>query len=86
MSAFLGQPDRPNHQVVKGCGSERDNETGTQQLEFAAEPPRTALRLASIGLRMDAPLAALFELEMLDRIGDITNRAVDASFVQTFIK
>jgi len=30
---------------------------------------------------MDAPLAALLEFEMLDRIGDVTERSIDAGLV-----
>src|SRR3546814_19908203 len=42
--------------------------------------------LAGIGLRMEAPLAALRELEMLDRVGDVDLAAFDSGLVERAIE
>jgi len=47
-----------------------------------AEPPAACHDLAGVWLGMNAPLAAGREFEMLDRIGDINPRPVDAGFLK----
>ncbi len=44
------------------------------------------LDLARAGRGVDAALAALLVLEMLDGIGDVDARAIDAGFAQRTIK
>ena len=46
------------------------------------DPPPARFDLAGLRLVVDAPFAALDELEMLDRIGDVDRRAVDPGLLE----
>lgn len=65
---------------------ERDDDFGAELIEFGAEPPGAGLDLTGIRPRMQPALAALFEFEVFDGIGEIAFRPVDAGFVQALVQ
>jgi hypothetical protein len=69
--AFCGERERR-------CGAEGDDQGGFDQIEFAFEPPAIVDDLAGGGALMQPLLAAAFELELLDRIGEIAFCPFDA--------
>src|SRR3546814_5157076 len=71
--------------ACRGC-AHRDRHVGFDQHDLALDPPAASLDLAGIGLRMEAPLAALRELEMLDRVGDVDLAAFDSGLVERAIE
>lgn len=84
MAPLLFQSDRSTHQNVSGCRAER--RIRPEEIQFAAQPPHAKLYLAGVRLRVKTLLAALFELEVLNRIGHVTQRTIDAGFRQTFVE
>ena len=50
------------------------------------DPPAAGLDLAGVGLGVDAALAALLELEMLDRVGDVGRAAVDPGLAERAVE
>jgi hypothetical protein len=56
------------------------------QSQLLIEPPPVVLDLAGGGLLVDAPLAALLELEMLHGIGDVDTTAIEACVCHGAVK
>ena len=56
------------------------------QLPFMADPPAACLDLAGTRLAVNPFLAALHELEMLHRVGDVGRLAIDACFLESGIE
>ena len=79
-------PGLRSEQCVSCRGTKSDDEFWLAQAQFGAKPPCANLDLASVGLCMDAAFAASFELEVFDRIGEVTLAALDAGLVQAVIK
>jgi len=69
-----------------GCSTQRYDEFWMHEPEFLIQPPSIVLDLAHRRFLVDASLAALLELEMLDGVGDIDTIPVDARFRQSPIK
>ncbi len=59
-------------------GAERDDELGVHEFQLLVEPPAIVPDLACRRLLVDAALAALLELEVLDGVGDVDAVPIDA--------
>ena len=86
LPALLRQSDGSPHQRIQRRRTERDDKPRLEQVEFRSQPPGTSLNFPCVGASMQAPLSALLEFEMLDTIGDVTERTVNPRFMQAFIQ
>jgi hypothetical protein len=78
-AAGAGDRDRLAGERQDGGGAEGHDELRAHQLQFLHEPGAVMLHLAGGGLRVDAPVAALLELEVLHRIGEVGLGPLDPS-------
>jgi hypothetical protein len=69
---------------MRGRGPKSDDKPWTYGLDFIKQPPPAYPDFACVGALMQPPLTARFELEMLDRIGDISALAVNSGPVESF--
>src|SRR5262249_48718637 len=67
-------------------GAEADDDPRLDDLAFRVEPGMAGARLTDGRLLVNAPLAALLELEVLDRVGDVDARAIDAGIRERAIE
>lgn len=67
-------------------GAERDHDARPQRIEFALEPVAARGDLALRRRLVQAPLAAWFPFEMLDRVRQVDVCAFDAGFVECAIE
>lgn len=81
--SFVNPTDRPIR-VLRAVAPRATIRSGAE-LKFSAQPPRATLDFTGVRFVMKAPFAASFELEVLDRIGHVTERTVDAGFLQTLV-
>ncbi len=83
-AALLGHPELRAHERLRGRRAEGHDQFGPQGVELGGEPGPAGVGLAAGGLLVDAPAARLElrELEVLDRVGDVDVRAVDAGPVE----
>src|SRR5689334_3684099 len=68
----------PSCECQDGRGAQGHHEFWMYQSQLLIEPPPVVLDLAGGGFLVDAPLAALLELEMLHGIGDVDTAAIEA--------
>jgi catecholate siderophore receptor len=73
-------------QRARSGGAERNGNRRPYQLALMLEPPAARLDFAGVGLAVDPPFASSDELEMLDRIGDVGLRAVDAGLLKKSVE
>src|SRR4029078_8324041 len=57
--------------------AQRDGDRRANQLPLMLDPPAAGGDLAPVRLVVDAPLAALHALEMLERVGDVARAVSD---------
>ena len=69
-------------QAARCRRSQRDVRGGPHNRALVVEPPSAALDFIGVRPLVQPPLAALFELEVLDRMGDEDVAAPDAGVVQ----
>ena len=79
-ATFAADRDRPAQYGTCGGGAEGDRDARADEHLFLFDPPAAGLDFAGVGFGVDAALAALFELEVLHRIGDVDAGAVDLGF------
>src|SRR4029077_3903981 len=77
---------RPSGKGTRGGRTERHDELRLDDLELSRNPPAANLDLAGVRALVKAALAALLELEMLHRIGDIDIRSFDSGFGERTIE
>src|SRR5215208_5954233 len=77
-AAFLRDLELVAEQRLGGGRAEHDQRLGADLAQLRVQPGPAGADLAGVGLLVDAPLATLLELEVLDRVGDIGVGAVDA--------
>src|SRR5947209_1839399 len=63
-------------------GPQQDERTRVDDVELGAQPRHAGLDLRAVGRLVDAPLAALVELEVLDDVGDVDVAAVDPDLLE----
>src|SRR5205814_6421342 len=73
-------------QRLPGGRAEQDEDLGVDDVELRAQPRQARPDLPPRGLLVDAPLAALLELEVLDDVGDVDVPAVDADNRQRLVE
>jgi hypothetical protein len=71
---------------VSGGGSKSDDELRTYGFDFVNQPPPAYLNFARVWAFVEPSLTARLEFEMLDGIGSISARAVDARVAQRSIQ
>src|SRR5438128_9105646 len=80
VSAILRDPERVAEDRAGRRGAEADENLGLDQGQLGVEPRTTSLELVRPWRLMDSALAALLELEVLDRVGDIERLALETRF------
>lgn len=66
--------------------AQRDDNARADEVEFEIEPPAVVFDLSCCGALVQAALAALFELEVLDRVGEIGALARKAGLAHELVK
>src|SRR5690349_24260424 len=74
---MLREPEARPEQRLGGGGPERRDAVRADQLDLGVQPWHARVDLALARRLVDAPLAALLELEVLDDVGDVDVAAVD---------
>src|SRR5690348_14230429 len=86
LAALLGDAERLPEERLRRGRAEADDDGGRDQLDLPLEPGMARLDLHRARFRMDAPLAARDPFEMLHRVGDIGDRALDPSIDQRLVE
>lgn len=86
LSARFRNTDAATKERVEGRASQCNDEPGMDEVQLGRQPPGAALDLARIRFGVQPALAALLKLEMLDRIGNIATRSVDACLVKALVQ
>src|SRR4051794_17763740 len=66
--AHLGDAEIAAEQALRGSRSEADDDRRPEQLDLGPEPGQARIDLAGPRLFVNSAFAALFELEMFDRV------------------
>ena len=72
-----GDAEVAAEQGLRGGGAETDDDVGREHGDLRLEPGMTGLDLARPRLAVEPPLAALHPFEVLHRVGDIDEAAID---------
>src|SRR3979409_134146 len=78
LAPHFGDRDRPSEHAARRGRAERHDHLRLHDGALALEPPAAGLDLGRVWPLLQPPLAALLELEMLDRVGDEDLFALDA--------
>ena len=78
--------DGAPHQRGRGRRPERNRQARAHEGDLLVEPPAAGFDLARVGLLMQSALAARLVLEVLDRVGDVDLRPVDAGRFERLIE
>src|SRR3979409_339787 len=78
LAPHFGDRDRPSEHAARRGRAERHDHVRLHDGPLALQPPAAGLDLGRVRPLVPPPLAALLELEMLDRVGDEDLFAVDA--------
>ncbi len=78
--------ERFAHEPARCGRAERHDDARPYDLDLIVEPEAADIDLARVGLLVEAPLAARLVLEMLDGIGDVDSRALDAGRLERRIE
>jgi len=73
-------------QAACSSGAQRDNQLGAHEMTFDVIPPLAALNFMTVGAFVQTALAAVFELEMFDRIGDENCLSIQSGFGNSFVQ
>src|SRR5947199_2336107 len=86
VAAILRDPERVAEDRAGRRGAEADENLRLDQGQLGVEPRTTSLELVRPWRLMDSALAALLELEVLDRVGDVELLALETRFGQRLVK
>lgn len=86
LASILRHAKIPAEERLSCGGPQADNKFRFDHFDLAVEPGPAGRLLASAGLLVKAALAARLPLEMLHRIGDVDEVAVDTGFDQTAVE
>src|SRR5882672_7342982 len=85
--ASLGRyPEGATHQGLRGCSAEAGDHFGLDHRNLRLQPRPAGIDLLRIRLLMDASLASLLPLEMLDGVRDVDFGPVEPRILQGAIE
>jgi hypothetical protein len=85
-AVVLREPEGASENPLsRGC-AQAYNDLGLYGLDLRLEPRPTRFDFRGTGLLMNAPLAALFELEMFDDVGDIDISSRNAGLFESAVQ
>src|SRR5262245_3876067 len=82
LAAIERELDREAEQRAGRRRSEADQEAWTDEAQLFVDPRLAGVDLGDGRRLVDAPLAAAFEAEVLDRVGQVDVLAIDADLVE----
>ena len=82
----LGEPEALAEQRLGRGRAEQEQRARLDDVELGPQPRQAGVDLALARLLVDAALAALLELEVLDDVGDVDVGAVDADRLQRLVE
>lgn len=85
-AARLGQHHGSLQDLTRGDRAERDDELRSDERQFPIQPPAAGLHFATIGMFVEAALAALLVLEVLYRIRDIGRGTIEPRRGEAFVE
>jgi len=85
-SARLADRDRTAEQTSRGRRTKRDDDSGLHHCALQILPPAAAVDLVSVGPLVQAPLAAHFVFEMLDRVGNEDTFPLNPGFLKSAVQ
>jgi len=86
LAAALGDAKTGAKQGLSGGRAQAHHHARLDFSQLGLEPRSTGTYLARIGLAVDPPLAARLPLEVLDHVGDVDLRPIDADFRQRLVE
>src|SRR5687768_15900853 len=86
ITALFRQPVSPPENRLRRRRSQADYDFGLDHRHLRLEPRMARVYFRRFRFFMNAPLSALLELEMLDRIRHVHLRAVDARLLQRAVE
>jgi hypothetical protein len=85
-SALPREAKRAAHHGLGGGRPKQDDRVRAHELELLAQPRLAGLDLETLRRLVDAPAAALLELEVLDHVGDVDLGAYDADRLERAVE
>jgi len=82
LAAPLAHPEFAPEQGLRRRGPQADEDSRPNQADLGEQPRKAGSDLPGARLLVDAPLALLLELEVLDRVGDVDLGPVDPGLGQ----